>query len=217
MFEGAMVKLQDARTALDRLRASVKPPQVTNIRIISGPPGLRGDPVGIDDPVAFSETFSSCVAQIRSVGDAVLKNRLASKINGFRDWRARKTDECKNDNLLKFINDRRNEDLHNAVRRLSFTMHACAFSNENARAPSPGASFWMDGTGPYWIEYQGTPSERRIPYEPREGYVFTVAIITPPTTHRGKPLASSDPVTVCTLAEQYYAELLSEARSKFGR
>jgi hypothetical protein len=218
MFGGAIAKLQDARTALERLRALIGQPIVTNIRIISGPSGVSGDSVGIGDPVAFSEAFSSCVAQVRSVGDAVLKDQAARKLPSFERWREAKKNECKNDDLLKFINDKRNTDLHSGFCPLAFTMHTYAFSNENVGAvPFPGAPLYIDGRGPYWIVEQGTPRERQIPCELREGYVFTVAIIDPPMTHRGKPLPSSDPVTVCALAEEYYAELLFEARSKFGR
>ena len=218
MFEGAIVKLQDARTAIERLRSLVIPPHVSNVRIVSGPSGVSGNEVGTRDTVAFSEAFSSSVAQIRSVGDAVLKDKMAMALSGFKSWRDVKIIECKNDDLLKFINDKRNSDLHSGFRPLVFMMQAFAFSNRNVGvARSPSAVLQVDGTGPYWIVDPQTPQERRIPCELREGYKFTVAIVDPPLVHRGIPLPSSDPINICALAEKFYAELLFEARSMFGR
>jgi len=152
------------------------------------------------------------------VGDGVLKDKMAMTLPGFESWRAVKINECKTDDLLKFINDKRNSDLHSGFRPLVFAMQAYAFSNSNVGvAPSPSAVLRIDGTGPYWIVDPETPQERRNPCELQEGYTFTVAHIDPPLMHRGTPLPSSDPVTVCALAEKYYAELLFEARSTFGR
>lgn len=214
MFKGADIKLQDARTAIKRLRALIRPPLETNIRIKSGPSGACGDSVGIDDPVVFSEAYSSCVAQVRSIGDAILKDKAANKLPGFEEWREEKKDECKNDNLMKFINDRRNDDLHAGDRSLSFTMNAHEFSSGGVGIkPFIGATLRIDGTGPYWINMEN-PDERH-PCKVQKGFVFTASIVNPPTMHMGKPLPSSDPVTVCDMAEKYYTELLREARHLF--
>lgn len=214
MFEGAEIKLQDARTAIRRLRAMTQPLLVTNIQIKSGPSGVSGELVGTDDPVAFSEAFSSCVAQVRSVGDAVLKDKDANKLSAFRKWRETKKDECKNDDLMKFINDRRNDDLHEGDGCLSFTMHPYKFSSEDVgTALPPGAVLRVSGTGAYWIA-PATPDDRH-PCAIPDGAVFTVAIIDAPTVHKGKPLTGSDPVTICATAERYYTELLREARRLF--
>jgi len=222
MFEGAETKLQDARTAIKRLQALVKPPLATNIQIKSGPSGVSGDVVGTDDPVAFSEAFSSCVAQIRSVGDAVLvTSRNQTKIEerekrwpGFKNWRKEKISECRSDELMKFIDARRNDDLHEGDRCLSFTMHPYNFSSERVGAAlPPGAALRVSGTGAYWI-FPDTPDERH-PYVVQDGSVFTAAIINPPTMHKGEPLPSTDPVTVCAMAEKYYTELLREVRRLF--
>jgi len=91
MFEGADIKLQDARTAIQRLRSQVKPPLVTNVQFKSGPSGVSGQLVGIADPVVFSEAFSSCVTRARSVGDAVLKDKTAMNLPGFKRWREEKS------------------------------------------------------------------------------------------------------------------------------
>jgi len=216
MFSGAVIKLRDARTAMGRLSALVTPPVVSNVRIISGAPGLQGDPVGTGNPVAFAEVFSSCVAQIRSVGDAVLKDNEANKLPGFDSWRELKKTECKNDDLLRFINDRRNDDLHAGYSPLTFTMHPFSFSSSSIRAvPSPTAALLIDGTGPYWLVDQGTPRERQVPCETLEGIVFTVAIANPPATHQGSVFAATDPLTLLCLGEEYQANLLFEARSRF--
>ena len=208
MFEGADIKLQDARTAIQRLSALIKPPFVTNIQIKSGPSGVSGDSVGIDDPFAFSEAFSSCMAQVRSVGDAVLKDKAANKLPGFGKWREEKKDECKNDDLMKFINNRRNDDLHAGDRSLSFTMHPHKFSSESVGVkPIIGATLRINGTGPYWIVDQGTPQERRVRCKCPQGVTYTVAIIDPPNSHKGKSLSSSNPAKVFNLVPFPLTEL----------
>ena len=217
MFERAEIKLRDARTALERMRTLVGSPQETNMRIISGLSGVSGKSIGIRDPIIYSETFSSCIAQVRSVGDAVLKEKKLEMVLGFHSWKATKIRECKHDDLLKFVNDTRNADLHNGLCPLAFMMHITRLTNQAGSAPFPGALLRVDGTGPYWIINQGTPLERRVQYESQEGYVYTVAITNPPMTHLGRLLPANDPVTVCSLAETYYAELLFEARSTFDR
>jgi len=222
MFEGADKKLQDVRAAIRRLKALVKPPLVTNVQIRSGPSGMSGDLVGTDDPVAFSEAFSSCVAQVRAVGDAVLvTSRNQMKIEerekrrpGFKKWRQEKVRECKNDPLMCFVNDQRNADLHEGDSPLTFTMHPCTFVITGAVPALPkGAVLRINSTGPYWI-IPSTPDERH-PYVIQDGCVFTVAIIDPPTMHRGRPLTASDPVTICATAEKYHTDLLREARRLF--
>jgi hypothetical protein len=187
------------------------------VQIISGPPGLKRDPAGASNPVAFAEAFSSCVAQVRSVGDAVLKDQEANKQAGFQKWRNSKKNECKNDDLLRFINDRRNADLHEGYSPLAFTMHPFSFNSETVGpAPSPAANLFVDGTGPYWIVDQGTPHERRLPVESMGNVLFSVAIVNPPTMHLGSALPSTEPGAILRLAEGYYANLLFEARQTFA-
>ena len=212
MFEAADRKLHNARTALQRLRALVKPPLVTNVQIISGPG--NGEIVGIEDPLAFSEAFSSCVAQVRSVGDAIRNDATANKLPDFKEWIKAKIAECMSDELMTFIRDRRNSDLHEGECPFSFRMHPCTFVITDVVPTLPkGAVLRVNGTGPYWI-LPNTLDERH-PYEIPNGAVFTVAIIDPPTMHKGKPLTASDPVTICAMAEKYYTELLREARHLF--
>jgi len=223
MFEGAEIKLQDARMAIQRLRALVKPPRTTNIQIRSGPSGVSGELVGIDDPVAFSEAFSSCVTQVRSVGDALLltkwdKEKIEERETmwpGFKKWREERIRECRSDDLMKFIEKWRNADLHAGDCPLSFVMYPhnkLEIAGVDAALPR-GATLCANATGIYWI-FSDTPDERH-PYVIQDGCVFTVAIIDPPTMHKGKPLTSTDPDTVCATAEKYYTDLLREARRLF--
>lgn len=216
MFQGASAKLQDARTALDRLRALARPAIETNVRIVSTESVQQINPIGTDDPVGFSEAFSSCVAQIRAVGDAVLKDKSACRLAGFVEWRERKKRECQADELLRFINDRRNSDLHEGFSPLTFAMQAFAFSSDSTGGvPAPSATLLIDNTGPYWLVEQGTARERRVPCTLRQGFLVTVAVRDPPGTHKGKPLPSRDPVTLCEVAERFYAELVFEAKTRF--
>ena len=46
---------------------------------------------------------------------------------------------------------------------------------------------------------------------------FAVAVVDPPHAHRGKPLPSIDPITICATSLRFYEELLFEAKSRFGR
>lgn len=217
MFEGADLKLQIARVALMRLRTFIMPSEESNIRFISGPSGVCGESVGVSNPVLFSEAFSSCIAQVRSVGDAVLKeNKLRNDV-GFNNWKKVKKNECYKDDLLKFINDKRNSDLHEGLIPLVFTMHVFALSNNNIEGvPFPGAQLRIDGTGLFWIVDQGKLEERRVPCDLKDGYKFTAAVIDPPRFHKGKPMPKTDPISICATSERYYAELLFEARNRFG-
>lgn len=121
MFENASDKLNDARIALERLQSLVTQPVVSNIQIISGPQGSVGEAEGTLNPVAYAEAFSSCLAQIRAIGDAILKDKTANTHSEFNRWRNSKIQECKSDDLLKFINDTRKADLHEGRCPLLFT------------------------------------------------------------------------------------------------
>lgn len=216
MFDGAVLKLRDAGAAIDRVKALVTVPMYSNVQIISGPTGLRGNLAGTNDPVAFAEAFSSCVAQVRSIGDAVLKDREANQQDGFKDWRESKRKECEQDDLLRFINDKRNADLHEGYSPLVFTMNIFSFNTTtDGAAPSAAAILVVNGTGPYWIVDQGTVHERRLPVTSVGDVSFTVALAEPPASHLGGCLSSTEPVAILCLAEGYYRDLLFEARKRF--
>lgn len=235
MFEYATEKLQDARTALERVRSMVIPPNESNIKFVSGPEGVCGDIVGIIDQGAFSEAFSSCIIQIRAVGEAVLnvdelefngikvKEKELKEKNQYKHFRNWKEEKIKNHKalnegeLINFIKEKRIADFHYGVSTLAFTMYGHNFStNDLGRKPSPDATWIINGKGIFWIINKGTPEERLIPCEINEGCTFAVAIINPPTLYLHKPLPSTDPISICITALKYYEELLFEAKNKFG-
>jgi len=217
MFENASDKLNDARIALERLQSLVTQPVVSNIQIISGPQRSAGDAEGTLNPVAYAEAFSSCLAQIRAIGDAIIKNKNANTLPGFGSWRDSKKTECQNDSLLRFINEARNADLHEGRCPLLFTMHPFSFESDRVGpAPSTNAVLVIDGRGPQWIIDRGTPNERRSPVEPNGIIYYTVAISNPPVIHLQNPLSSTTPTAILHQAESYYSRLLYEARSTFA-
>jgi len=229
MFEYATEKLQDARIALDRLRSFIKPLVESNVKIISGPSGENGNVVGITEPVAFSEAFSSCIMQIRSVGDATLKlNEKVElkqlfdkhKIVKYIEWKTGIEDFHKtlNENeVIGFVHKSRIDNFHFGMSPISYALHGFNFStDELGKKPSPDATWIIDGKGIFWLVNAGTPKERRIPCEIKDGFTFTASIINPPTMHLKKVLPSNDPITVCEIALNYYEELLFEAKKKFG-
>lgn len=217
MFEGATAKLENARTALGRLRAVAGPPVITNIQIVHTPSRDLVDPVGTDDPMAFAEAFSSALTHVRAIGDAVLKDGSARHLPRFRVWREEKKDFCRHDELLKYIAERRNADVHNGFTALTFAMHAISFSSDAVGAPpSDDALLMIDGMGPYWVVGKDTPSERRLRCEVRSGYRVNVGLASPPSVHQGRPIPSRDPVTVCGLGMLFYESLVFEAKQRFG-
>ena len=218
MFEGATRKLEDARTAVNRLKALTEPAVVSNIRIVHSASLDQIDPLGTADPLALAEALSSSVTHVRAVGDAVFKDKLADPLPGFAAWRKAKISFCKDDQLLKFIEDQRNFDVHEGATPLTFAMQAWAFSSEmTGPAPADDAVLLVDGSGPYWLVARGTSRERRVPCVFRPGFQVTVALADPPETHQGRPLQFRDPLSICVVAERFYSHLVFEAKGRFGQ
>lgn len=216
MFEGATRKLENARTAIDRLKALTELAVTSNIQIVHSSSLSQIDPLGTGAPLAFAEAFSSSVTHVRAIGDAVFKNELAAQLPGFAAWREAKISFCKDDELLKFIADQRNFDVHEGATPLTFAMQAWAFSSAmTGPAPADDAVLLVDGSGPYWLVAQGTSRERRVPCVIRPGFQVTVALGDPPATHKGRPLQSRDPLSICILAERFYSDLVFEAKGRF--
>lgn len=156
------------------------------------------------------------VAQVRAVGDAILKDRDANKLPGFQIWRDTRKLECMGDDVLKFINDRRNSDLHEGNTSLVFAMHPRSFNSERVRTSMPpGTTLYVGGTGTYWITGRGTPDDRRVPCEGLQDYYISAAVLDPPTSHLGRPVQSDDPVSICEMALRYYELMLWDARKQF--
>ena len=234
MFEYASEKLNDAHSALEILQTLVILPDESNIRFVSGPEGGSSDKVSIANPAAFSNAFSSCVYQIRAVGEAVL-NVDKLKINGirvkekelnennqldvFRNWKKQKCNFHKSlgvGELLYFIHNYRIDDFHYGINSLAFTMYGHKFStNGIGDKPSPDAEWFVNGKGVFWLVNKGTAKERCIPCKIKVGLSFDVTIINPPMFHLGKVLTSTDPISICKTALNYYEEFLFEAKNNF--
>jgi hypothetical protein len=172
--------------------------------------------------------------QIRSVGDAILK--LAdpeveskkelkvliddNKIIDYKEWVKGKISLHKslnNGEVIDFVRVTRIDNFHFGMSPISYALHGFNFStDELGKKPSPDATWIIDGKGIFWLVNAGTPKERRIPCEIKDGFTFTASIINPPTMHLKKVLPSNDPITVCEIALNYYEELLFEAKKKFG-
>jgi hypothetical protein len=204
------------------LQGLAKPAIKTNIRITNFE-SEQIDPIGTDDPPGFEEAFSSCVFQIRAVGEAILNDQKSSKLGNLMEWKSSKMKEFEADELLQFIRNWRRHDFHSSSKSsssLTFVMQAYAISLSNSTTgapPEPGATLLLNEKGLYWRIEQGTAREHEVPYVPRPGFYVTVAVPNPPATHQGKPLPSRDPVTLCALAEKFYAEMLFEAKTKFAK
>ena len=216
MFEGATRKLEDARTAIDRLKALAEPAVTSNIRIVDSSSLNQVDPLGTGDPLALAEAFSSSVTHVRAVGDAVFKDKLANTLPGFPAWRKAKISVCKDDELLKFIADQRNFDVHEGATPLTFAMQAWAFSSAmTGPTPADDAVLLVDGSGPYWLVARGTSRERRVPCVIRPGFQVSVALADPPAAHQGRPLQPRDPLSICVVAERFHSDLVFEAKERF--
>ena len=235
MFFYATEKLQDARISLDRLRIMTCPLHESNIKFVSGPEGDCGDNIGIVDPIAFSEAFSSCIIQIRAVGEAIL-NVEKLEINGikvnerelneknqfelFMRWKKEKLKyhkELEVGELINFIYEERIADFHFGVSRLAFTMYGHSFSTTKlGEKPTADATWIINGKGLFWLVNKGTSKESFIPCDIKDGYAFGAKLINPPRLHQNQPLSSTDPLSICVTALNYYEELLFEAKSKFG-
>jgi len=190
MFNGARSKLEDAYSNLDSMR------KATNA-------------------LEFRAAFNSFLSNCRAVTNALQKE--GAHIPGFRDWYAEKQEEMKSDELLRFIHESRKEDFHEGQHRLRFGTYIEYLSSAAVGPPpKPGASLVIGAEGPFWLVDAGTPHERRIPITRGSRHVVQVQIENPPTQHRGKPLAATDPISLCEAAATYMAELLHEAQTKFG-
>ncbi len=183
MFGQTETKLEDARLALEGMKSAT-------------------------DPLSFRSQFSAFLQHARAITYALQKD--GRHIPGFEEWYNGKQQEMGGDELLKFICDARDEDVHEGKHRLDFGTHIQHLSLDAAGPPpSPGAALVMGREGPLWIVDRGTPQERRIPI--KKGGVWTtwVSMKGAPTVHLGKSLERNDPLTVAQLALDYYASVLS--------
>lgn len=190
MFGGAKSKLEDAYSNLDSMREATSAPQ-------------------------FRAAFNSFLSNCRAVTYAMQKE--GTHMGGFGEWYASKQTAMKADELLRFIHESRTEDFHEGRHRLRFSTYIEHLSSDAVGPPPrPGASLVIGTEGPFWLVDEGTPLERRIPITRGSRHVVQVGVENLPTQHRGKPIAATDPISLCEAAATYMAELVHEARTKFG-
>jgi len=190
MFQRALSKIEDCHIILDKL-------------------------IQADDALSFRALFNSFLTSARAVTFALQKE--GKHISGFNDWYALKQQEMRDDELLRFVHEARNEDFHEGKHRLTFSTYIDHFSVKQAGSPpSPNAKLVAGAEGLFWIVDEGTPRERRIPIKRGGRFVIMASIAKAPTMHRGKPLQANDPVTICKITLDYLSELVHEAISRFG-
>lgn len=190
MFRGAQSKLEDCRILLERLRAA-------------------------RDAPSFRSLFNSFLSASRAITYALQKE--GAHAPGFEDWYETKRLEMRSDDLLRFIHEARTEDFHEGKHRLRFSTDVHRFSQAAVGPrPSPDAKMVIGHEGVFWVVAEGTPQQRRIPIVQGGDWVTLISMASPPTTHRGKPVARRDPATICELAVRYFSELVHEAKSRFA-
>jgi len=168
------------------------------------------------DAVQFKSGFNSFLSNCRAVTFALQKE--GSHLQGFDSWYAPKQEQMRSDDLLRFIHESRTEDFHEGGHRLHFSTHIHSLSTESiGPPPHPSAVIAIGADGPFWVVHQGTVNERRIPIIQGSNHTVQVRIKNPPRMHKGVPLTTSDPVSLCEAAAQFMAELIHEARSVFER
>lgn len=190
MFNRAKSKLEDACENLDSMRKA-------------------------KTALQFRAAFNSFLSNCRAVTNALQKE--GARVEGFSEWYAQKQTEMKADELLRFVHESRTEDFHEGRHRLLFSTYIEHLSSDAVGPPpTPGASLIITTQGPFWLVDEGTPRERRIPITRGSRHQVCVSIENPPTQHRGKRMAASDPISLCEAAASYMAELVHEARQKFS-
>lgn len=188
-FANAKSKLEDARASLEALHAA-------------------------NDSPAFRSAFSGFLSSARAVTYALQKD--GAELQGFPEWYGPKSEEMRQDELMRFIHEARTEDFHEGKHRLSFATHVQHLSGAQIGPPPiPGAALTIGADGAFWLIEEGTPRERRIPIR-QANYTVAVSIASGPKMHQGRVLERNDPLTVCSLALGYLEELVHEARTRFG-
>jgi len=166
------------------------------------------------DAATFRSLFNSFLSAARAITGALQKD--GAKLPAFTEWYRKKQGEMKADELLRFIHEARVEDFHEGRHRLSFSTYIGYLSSEEVGPPpTPGASLVIGPDGPFWLVDEGTARERRIPVG-GGSFITRIAIANPPTTHMGKRLQRTDPLSILTAALTYFENLVHEAKSGFA-
>ena len=189
MFRSAVSKLEDARANLESLAAAT-------------------------DAIKFRSAFTSFLSNCRAVTYALQKE--GAHVDGFGDWYEPKRYEMKGDELLRFIHESRKEDFHEGAHPLCFCSEISYVNTGGPEdRPHPDAAMIAGAQGAFWVVDAGTPKERRIPVKKQGSYKVVVSIENPPATHRGQPLSTQNPISLCRVALDYMAELVHEAKTIF--
>jgi len=167
------------------------------------------------DAATFRTLFSAFLSAARAAINALRKDGAGRE--GFRKWHDQKLVEIRQDALLRFVLEARDEDVHEGRHRLLFSTQLQRFDTSQAGEPPGGypATIVLGNEGPAWIIDEGKPSQRSVPIHGGGSWATLVVIADAPTSHRGHALAATDPVTVCGLVVNYLGELVHEAESKF--
>lgn len=190
MFEASVNKLDDCRRILEGL-------------------------VRATDSQNFKAHFNSFLNASRAITYALQKE--GAHLDGFQAWYEDKQNEMKADELLRFMHDARTDDFHEGKHRLIFPAgHLAHFSTNEEERPPNATGFVYGAEGPFWVIDGGTPRERRVPVKSAI-YSYAVAVENAPSTHKGQPLESNDPVSICETTLAYMEGLVYKARERFGR
>jgi hypothetical protein len=188
-FPGATRKLEEARALAESLRAAADAP-------------------------TFRTLFSAFLSAAKAVVSSMRKD--GARRAGFRKWHDQKVVEMRQDALLRFVLEARDEDVHEGRHRLLFNTHLERFATDEAGTPPGGypATIVIGAEGPVWLLDEGKPSRRTVPIRRGGAWTTVVAIHNAPASHRGRALAANDPVTVCGLTVDYLGELVHEAETR---
>ncbi len=189
MFQAATNKLEDARNILLQMKSA-------------------------SDSPTFRALFNSFLSSARAISNALQKE--GNTVNGFANWYAPKQEEMRGDELLRYIHEARIADFHKGEQRVKAARtHVHHLSSEEAgHPPTPNARISIGTEGPFWIVDQGTARERRIPVQGGRHDTY-LNLDNPPKRHAGKGIKDSDPITICSMALEYYEKLVYEAKQTF--
>lgn len=190
-FPGARRKLDEARSLAEQLERATDAP-------------------------TFRTIFSAFLSAAKATFDSLRKD--GAKHPGFRQWHDGKRTAMKNDDLMRFVLDARDEDLHEGRHRLLFSTHLEHFDTGKAEPPPGGypATIVFGREGPTYVVDERKPTERRVPIHTGGSWTTSVQIYNAPNKHRGKSLAASDPLSLCGAAIAYLGELVHEAETRFS-
>lgn len=189
MFGRTTNKLEDARVTLEKLEKA-------------------------SDAQEFKALFNAFLSSARAITNGLQKD--GAKIAGFSGWYAEKQEEMRGDPLLRFIHDARTVDFHEGSHGFRFSTHIKHLSTDQLGPPPvPNAGIAVNASGVFWVVDRGTPKERLIPIKSGGTFSTNVSLVNAPGEHLGKKLEKNDPITVCSLALDYYENLVFEAKGKF--